>query len=79
MLKEALDDALDAGSGQAISLRIRRFEAADDEAFHVKIEYTLEKGKGEIAFDLPCGAAPEAIVATANQALAELQRRLAAL
>ena len=80
MLEDSLKDALDAKAKRSISLKIRRFEAADDSKFHVQVEYLEDSGNGEIAFELPCDSSnPEAIAATANQALAELLKRLAAL
>lgn len=80
MLEDSLKDAFDANAKRSISLKIRRFEAADDGKFHVKAEYTDGKNNDEIAFELPCNANnPSIIATTANQALAELLRRLTQL
>lgn len=80
MIEDSLKDALDASAKRSISFKIRRFEAADDNRFHVNVEYIEDTGSGEIAFELPCNASnPEAIAAAANQALAELLKRLATL
>ncbi|MBQ7177590.1 MAG: membrane integrity-associated transporter subunit PqiC [Victivallales bacterium] len=80
MFEDSLKDAMDTSAKRSISFKIRRFEAADDNKFHVNVEYIEDKGNGEIAFELPCNASnPESIAATANQALAELLKRLTTL
>ena len=80
MLEDGLKDTMDANAKRGISLNVRRFEAADDGRFHVNVEYIEGSNSGEIAFELPCNASnPEAIAAAANQALAELQKRLTSL
>ena len=80
MIEDCLKEALDANAKQSISLKIRRFEAADDGRFHVKVEYIEGSNSGDITFELPCNASnPTAIAATANKALEELLKRLTTL
>ena len=79
-LEEGLNDALAADAPRSISIKVRRFEVADDNVFHVSLDCIEGKKTTEIIFDFPCDSKNAAAIAAAyGKALAKIQKRLSAL
>ena len=79
-LEEGLNDALTADTPRSISLKVRRFEVADDNVFHVSLDCIEGKRTTEITFDFPCDSRNAAAIAAAyGKSLVEIQKRLSSL